>query len=73
MVIGLLSGLSLASYSDSGFFLGAHTLLSQDGCQGEGFWEVVGHVVSPFDLSQVLSADDGLLGPCSLLRPPVIK
>ena len=73
MVMGLPSGLSLASDSDSGFFLVAHTLLSQDGCQREGFWEVVGHVVSPFDLSQVLSAIDGLLGPCSLLRPPVIK
>ena len=27
-----------------------HALFSQDGCQREGFWEVVGHV-SPFDLS----------------------
>jgi len=26
-------------------------LFSQDGCQREGFWEVVGHVEPPFDLS----------------------
>ena len=46
MVMGLVSGLSLASES----FL-VHTLFSQDGFQREGFWEVVRHVVSPFDLS----------------------
>ena len=73
MVMGLVFRFFLASHSDSESFLVAHALLSQDGCQREGLWEVVGHVVSPFDLSQVLSADDGLLGPCSLLRPPVIK
>ena len=27
------------------------TLLSQDEYQQEGFWEVIGYVVSPFDLS----------------------
>ena len=73
MVMGLVSELSLANHSDSGSFLVVHTLFSQDGCQQEGFWELVGHAVSPFDLSQILSADGGLLGPCSLLRPPVIK
>ena len=41
----------LANYSDSRSFLVAHTLLSQDGCQGEGFWEVVGYMASPFDFS----------------------
>ena len=51
MVMGLVSGLSLANHSDSESFLVAHTPLNQDGCQREGFWEVVGHVVSPFDLS----------------------
>ena len=51
MVMGLVSGSSLASHSDSESFLVVHTLLSQDGCQREGFWEVVGHVVSPFDFS----------------------
>ena len=47
--------------------------LGQDGCQREGFWEVVGHVVSPFDLSRTLLVGGGLLVPCSLPGPPVIK
>ena len=51
MVMGLVSGLSLANHSDSESFLVVHALFSQDGCQREGFWEGVGHVVSPFDLS----------------------
>ena len=51
MVMGLVSGLSLANHSDSGSFLVVPALFSQDGRQREGFWEVVGHVVSPFDLS----------------------
>ena len=51
MVMGLVSGVSLANHSDSESFLGGHALFSQDGCQREGFWEVVGYVVSPFDLS----------------------
>ena len=50
MVMGLVSRLSLVNRSDSGSFLVVHALFSQDGCQ-RGFWEVVGHVVSPFDLS----------------------
>ena len=37
MVMGLVSGLALASHSDSGSFLVVHTLFSQDGCQREGF------------------------------------
>jgi len=51
MVMGFISGLSLANHSDSEFSLVVHALFSQDGCQREGFWEVVGHAVSPFDLS----------------------
>ena len=50
-----------------------HALFSQDGCQREGFWEVVRQVVSPFDLFQTLPVGGGLLVPCSLLGPPVIK
>ena len=50
MVLGLVSMLSLPNHSDLGSFLVTDTLLSQDGCQGGGFWEVVGHVVSPFAL-----------------------
>ena len=47
MVMRLVSELSLARHSESGSFLVVHALFSQDGCQREGFWEVVGHVVSP--------------------------
>ena len=72
MVMGLVSGLSLANHSDSEPFLVVHTLFSQDGCQ-RGFWEVVGHVVSPFDLSLTLPVGGGLLVPCSLAGPPIIK
>ena len=73
MVMGLVSGLSLANHSDSESFLVVHALFSQDGCQREGFWEVVGHVVSPFDLSWTLPVGGGLLVPCSLPWPPVVK
>ena len=54
MVMGLVSGLSLANHSDSESFLVVHALFSQDGCQRERFWDVVGHVVSHFDLYQTL-------------------
>ena len=40
-VVLLVSGLSLATHSDSEFFPVAHTILSRDGWQREGFWEVV--------------------------------
>ena len=73
MVMGLVFGLSLANHSDSEFFLVVHALFSQDGCQREGFWEVVGHVVSPFDLCGTLLIDGGLLVLCSLPGPPVVK
>ena len=73
MVMGLVSRLSLANHSDSESFLEADALLNRDGCQREGFWEVVGHTVSPFDLSQTLLVGGGLLVPCSVLGPPVIK
>ena len=71
MVMGLISRLSLVNCSDSGSFVVAHALLSQDGCQWGGFWEVEGHVVSPFDLSWILPVGGGLLDPCSLPRPSV--
>ena len=48
MVMELVSGFSLANHSDSGSFLVAHPLLSQDRFRQEGFREVEGHVVSPF-------------------------
>ena len=73
MVMGLVSALSLANHSDSGSFLVAHTLLSKDGCQQEGFSVVVGHVVVPFDFSQTFPVGGGFLVPCSLLEPPVLN
>ena len=73
MVMGLVSRLSLANHLDLESFLVVHALFSQDGCQWEGFWEVVGHVVSPFDLSQTLLGGGGLLVSCSLPGPSVIK
>ena len=53
MVMALVSRLFLANHSDSGSFPVVHTLLSQDGRQQEGFWEVVGHVASSFDLPEL--------------------
>ena len=73
MVMGLVFGLSLANHSDSESFLVVRTLFSQDGCQREGFWEVIGQVVSPFDFSRTLLVGGGLLVPCSLPGPPVVK
>ena len=73
MVMGLVSGLSLVNHSDSESFLVVHALFSQDGCQREGFWEEVGYVMSPFDLSRTLHVGGSLLLPCSLSGPPVIK
>ena len=71
--MGLVSGLSLANHSDSESFLVVHALFSQDGCQREGFWEVVRHVVSPFDLSRTLPVGGGVLVSYSLSGSPVIK
>ena len=73
MVMGLVSRFSLANHSNSESFLVVHTSLSQDGCWREGFWEVEGHAVSPFDLSQTLPVGGGLLVPYSLSESPVIK
>ena len=73
MVMGLVSGLSLGNHSESESFLVVHALFSQDGCSEKRFWEVVGHVVSPFDLSCTLLVAGGLLVLCSLPGPPVIK
>ena len=59
-----VSRLSLTIHSDSKSFLVVHPLLSQ-----EGFWEVVGHMVSPFDLSRILLVGGSLLVLCSLPGP----
>ena len=73
MVMGLVSGWSLANHSNSESSLVAHASLSQDGCWRGGFWEVDGHSVSPFDLSRTLPVGGGLLVPYSLSGSPVIK
>ena len=73
MVMGLVSGGSLANHSNSESFVVVHASLSQDGCQREGFWEVVGQVVSPFDLFRTLLVGGGLLVLYSLPGSPVIK
>ena len=73
MVKGLVSRLSLANHSDSESLLAVHALFSQDGCKREGFWEAVGHVVSPLDLSLTLPVGGGLLVPCSLPGPSAVK
>ena len=73
LVMGLGSGLSSTNHSDSESCLVLHALFGQDGCQWEGFWEVVGHVVFRFDLSRTLPVGGGLFVPCSLPGPPVIK
>ena len=72
MVMGLVYRLSLASHSDSESFLVVHTLFSQEGCQRR-FWKVVGHVVSPFDLSETLPVGGVFLVLHSLSGSPVIK
>ena len=68
-VMRLVSRLSLANYSDSRSFLVVHALLSQDGGQREGCWEVVRHMVSPFDLSWTLIVGADSLVPYSLPGP----
>ena len=73
VVLWLVFRLSLANHSDPGCFLVVHALLGQDGCQRGGFWEVVGHEVSPFDLSPMLPVGGGLLIPRSLPVLPVIN
>ena len=73
MMMGFISGLSSAIHSYSESFLVMHALFSQDGYQREGFWEVVRHVVSPFDISQTLPVGGGLLVPFSLPGTPVVN
>ena len=70
MAMGLVPGLSLASPSDWPSWW--HYSARMDS-RVEDSGRLVGHVVSPFDLSQFLPVDDGLLVPCSLSGSTVIK
>ena len=71
MVMGLVSGWSLANHSNSVFPGGS--------CVAQPRWTLVrrilgsGCTVSPFDLSRTLPVGGGLLVPCSLPGPPVVK
>ena len=77
MLMGLVSGLSLANHCDLGSFLVACASLSQDGLQQGGFWEAgrTYGLASPlsFDLSGVLLTRGSLLVPCSLPGPPAVR
>ena len=73
MMMGSVAGLSLANHSNSESFLVAQAWLSQDGRWREGFWEVDGHAVSPFNLSRALPVGGGSLVLYSLSGSPVIK
>ena len=70
MVMGLVPGLSLASPCDWPSWW--HYSARMDS-RVEDSGRLVGHMVSPFDLSQFLPVDGGLLVPCSLPGSPVIK
>ena len=73
MVMGLVSGLFLASYSDSGSFRWyVHCLAKMDASK-EDSGRPVGHIVCFSDLSWNLPVGGDLLVPCSLSGPPVIK
>ena len=69
--MGLVSRLPLANHSDSESFLVVPCSAKLDA--REGFWEVVGQVVSLFDISQTLPVGGGLLVLCSLPGPPIVK
>ena len=75
MVMGLVSGLSLANHCDSGAVLMVRATLSQDGFWREGFWEVgrTCGLKSPFDLSPVFLVGGSLLALHSLPGPPVLR
>ena len=73
MGMGLVSGLSLANHSDSRVLPGGACLVQPRWMLERRILGVVGHVVSHFDLSWTLPVDGGLLVPCSLPGPPVLK
>ena len=73
MVMGLVSGLSLTNHSDSGSFLWSkHCSAKMDSSEKDS-GRLVGHVASPFDLSQILPVGGGLLVLFSLLGSSVVK
>ena len=73
MVMGLVSRWSLANHSDSESFPVAFASFSQGGFQREGFWEAGRTYGLVSSLSFDLSVGGGLLIPCSLPGPPVVR
>ena len=73
MVMGLISGLSLAGHSDSESFLVVCTSLSQEKDSGRLVGLMGWHLLSPFEVSQILLVGGSFLVPCSLSGPPVVK
>lgn len=73
-VMGLVPGFSLSRHSDSRSFQVVHASVSQEGCQKEGFWEMLRRVVCP-DLSRTLPVGGWLVGSESFFPggPPVLK
>ena len=69
-VMELASRLTLASHPDSGSFLVVCVSVSQDGFQivGHRDW----HLLSPFELFQILQVGGNLLVLHSLQGPPVV-
>ena len=72
MVMGLVSGWSLANHSNSESPGGAH-IAQPRWMLARGILRNGRTRVSPFDLSRTLPVGDGLLIPCSLSGSPVIK
>ena len=76
MGMGLVSRLSLANHSDSGFFLVIHHSGKMDPSEKDS-GRLVGHMdwrlLSPFDLSQILPVGGSLLIPRSLPGAPVVR
>ena len=71
MAMGLVSGFLWPIVLTQGPSV-VQAMLRQDGFR-QGLWEMVGDVVSPFDLSQVLPVGGRLSVLCSLPGPPIIK
>ena len=77
MVMGLVSGLSLAITLTQGPFWWPWNRSAKMDSSEEDSGRLVGHVdwrlLSPFDLSRILLVGGGLLVPCSLPGSPVVK
>ena len=71
MVMGLVSGLSLANHLTQSPSWWCKPCLTR--WMPERILGGVGHVAPAFDLSRTLPVGGGLLVPCSLPGPPVIK